>query len=48
MRWIFELTWGPLNWSRRLRKDYELNATSVEGMVHIAILTPLPQSRQMS
>jgi len=35
-RWIVERTFAWLNWSRRLSKDYELNATSAEAMVHIA------------
>ena len=35
-RWIVERTFAWLNWSRRLSKDYEINATSAEAMVHIA------------
>jgi transposase len=35
-RCIVELTFAWLNWSRKLSKDYELNATSAEAMVHIA------------
>jgi transposase len=35
-RWIVERTFAWLNWSRRLSKDYELNANSAEAMVHIA------------
>jgi putative transposase len=35
-RWVVERTFGWLNWSRRLSKDYELRPTSSETMVHIA------------
>jgi transposase len=37
-RWIVERTFAWLNWSRRLSKDYELNPTSAETMVHIAFV----------
>ncbi len=35
-RWIVERTFGWLNWSRRLSKDYEVRHTSAETMIYIA------------
>jgi len=35
-RWIVERTLAWLGWSRRLSKDFELNHTSAETMIHIA------------
>lgn len=37
-RWIVERTFGWLNWSRRLSKDYEILHTSAETMIHIAFV----------
>jgi putative transposase len=35
-RWIVERTFGWLNWSRRLSKDYEVRHTSAEALIYIA------------
>ena len=37
-RWIVERTFGWLNFSRRLSKDYEHNRRSSEAMVYIAMI----------
>lgn len=37
-RWIVERTFGWLNFSRRLSKDYEHNHRSSETMVYIAMI----------
>jgi transposase len=40
-RWIVERTFGWLNWSRRLSKDYEVRHTSAETMIYIAFVHQL-------
>jgi len=40
-RWIGERTFGWLNGSRRLTKDYEITTTSSEAMVKIAMIALL-------
>lgn len=37
-RWIVERTFGWLNWSRRLSKDYETHPESSRAMVLIAMI----------
>lgn len=37
-RWIVERTFGWLNFSRRLSKDYEHNQRSSEAMIYIAMI----------
>ena len=37
-RWIVERTFGWLNFSRRLSKDYEHNHQSSETMIYIAMI----------
>ena len=37
-RWIVERTFGWLNWSRRLSKDYEALPAVSENMVYIAMI----------
>jgi putative transposase len=37
-RWIVERTFGWLNFSRRLSKDYEHNCRSSEAMIYIAMI----------
>ena len=37
-RWIVERTFGWLNWSRRLSKDYEVLPTVSESLVYIAMI----------
>ena len=37
-RWVVERTFGWLNWSRRLSKDYERLPASSEAMVYISMI----------
>lgn len=37
-RWVVERTFGWLNFSRRLSKDYEHNHRSSEAMIYIAMI----------
>jgi hypothetical protein len=42
-RWIVEQTFGWLNLSRRLSKDYELLPASSEAFIRLAMLSIMPQ-----
>jgi transposase len=37
-RWVVERTWGWLNWSRRLSKDYEVLPETSETFIYIAMI----------
>jgi putative transposase len=37
-RWVVERTWGWLNWSRRLSKDYEVLTETSETVIYIAMI----------
>ena len=37
-RWVVERTWGWLNWSRRLSKDYEVLPETSEAMIYVAMI----------
>ena len=37
-RWVVERTWGWLNWSRRLSKDYEILPETSEAFIHVAMI----------
>jgi transposase len=37
-RWVVERTWGWLNWSRRLSKDYEVLPETSETFIYIAVI----------
>jgi putative transposase len=37
-RWVIERTWGWLNWSRRLSKDYEVLTENSETFIYIAMI----------
>jgi putative transposase len=37
-RWVVERTWGWLNWSRRLAKDYEVWPETSEAFIYIAMI----------
>jgi putative transposase len=37
-RWVVERTWGWLNWSRRLSKDYEVWPETSEAFIYIAMI----------
>jgi putative transposase len=37
-RWVVERTFGWLNWSRRLSKDYERLPASSEAMIYISMI----------
>ena len=37
-RWVVERTWGWLNWSRRLSKDYEVLPETSETFVYVAMI----------
>jgi putative transposase len=42
-RWIVEWTFGWLNLSRRLNKDYEVLPASSEASIRLAMLSFMPQ-----
>ncbi len=37
-RWVVERTWGWLNWSRRLSKDYEVLPETSETFIYVAMI----------
>jgi transposase len=37
-RWVVERTWGWLNWSRRLAKDYEILPKTSETFIYVAMI----------
>ena len=37
-RWVVERTWGWLNWSRRLSKDYEVLPETSEAFIYVAMI----------
>ena len=37
-RWAVERTWGCLNWSRRLSKDYEVLPETSETFIYVAMI----------
>jgi transposase len=37
-RWVVERTWGWLNWSRRLSKDYEVLPETAETFIYVAMI----------
>ncbi len=37
-RWVVERTWGWLNWSRRLSKDYEALPETSETFIYVAMI----------
>jgi transposase len=37
-RWVVERTWGWLNWSRRLAKDYEVLPETSETFIYVAMI----------
>jgi len=37
-RWVVERTWGWLNWSRRLSKDYEVLTETSEAFIYVAMI----------
>lgn len=37
-RWVVERTWGWLNWSRRLAKDYEVLTETSETFIYVAMI----------
>jgi transposase len=37
-RWVVECTWGWLNWSRRLSKDYEVLPETSETFIYVAMI----------
>lgn len=37
-RWVVERTWGWLNWSRRLSKDYEILPETSETFIYVAMI----------
>lgn len=37
-RWVVERTWGWLNWSRRLSKDYEVLPATSETFIYVAVI----------
>ena len=37
-RWVVERTFGWLNWSRRLSKDYEVLPETSEAFIYIAMI----------
>ncbi len=38
-RWVVERTFGWLNWSRRLSKDYEKSTSSAEAFIYISMIS---------
>jgi transposase len=37
-RWVVERTWGWLNWSRRLSKDYEVLPETSETWIYVSMI----------
>lgn len=37
-RWVVERTWGWLNWSRRLSKDYEILPETSETFIYVSMI----------